>query len=106
MILVTGRIVAREDTLDALLELCLEHVRRSRQEPGCLSHDVHRDAEQPLRLVFVETWEDREALAAHFRVPASREFAAALSPLTDGPPALSVYQATPIEPPAIAPPER
>jgi quinol monooxygenase YgiN len=100
MILVTGSIVAREDTLDEVLELCLEHVERSRREPGCLSHAVHRDAEQPLRLVFVETWEDREALAAHFRVPACRQFAAALPALTDGPGSLSIYDATPIEAPA------
>ncbi len=61
MILVTGSILARKDTVDELLELSLEHVRRSRLEPGCLSHAVHRDAEEPLRLVFVETWDSREA---------------------------------------------
>ncbi len=34
MILVTGSILAREDTAGELLELSLEHVRRSREEPG------------------------------------------------------------------------
>ncbi len=100
MILVTGSILARKDTVDELLELSLEHVRRSRLEPGCLSHAVHRDAEEPLRLVFVETWDSREALAVHFRVPGSREFVGAIAKLAAGPPSLSVYDATPIELPA------
>jgi len=56
MIIVTGSIQARPDTLDELLALSVEHVRRSRGEPGCVSHAVHRDVEDPLRLVFFEQW--------------------------------------------------
>ena len=99
MILVTGSILARDDTADELLELSLEHVQRSRQEPGCLSHAVHRDVEEPLRLVFVETWESREALAVHFQVPGARAFVGAVAKLAAEPPSLSVYDATPIERP-------
>ena len=61
MIIVTGSIVARPEAFEELLSLCLEHVRRSRTEPGCRSHAVHRDAENPLRLVFFEEWDDRAA---------------------------------------------
>jgi quinol monooxygenase YgiN len=60
-------------------------IHRSRVEPGCLSHAVYRDAENPLRLVFVEEWEDRTALAAHFAVPASRAFAARVQSLAAEP---------------------
>jgi quinol monooxygenase YgiN len=35
MIIVTGTIHARLDTLDELRRLSLEHVARSRAEPGC-----------------------------------------------------------------------
>jgi quinol monooxygenase YgiN len=59
-IIVTGSIVSRPDGLEQLLALCLEHVRRSRLEPGCRSHAVHVDVENPLRLFFFEEWEDRE----------------------------------------------
>jgi quinol monooxygenase YgiN len=54
MIIVIGSIIARQGCLDELIELSLEHVRRSRSEPGCLSHGVHADTEKPHRLVFVE----------------------------------------------------
>jgi len=74
MILVTGALVAREGCFDELLRLSLAHVARSRAEPGCLSHAVHRDAENPQRLVFFEEWADEAALKVHFALPASREF--------------------------------
>lgn len=96
MILVTGDIVAKPDTLDEVLALSLEHVRRSRSEPGCISHAVHRDEENPLRLVFVEQWTDRAALLAHFAVPASRSFASAVRGLAAQPPTLQIYDARPV----------
>lgn len=95
MIIVTGSILARPDNLDELIALSLEHVRRSRSEPGCLAHAVHQDVENLLRLVFIEEWADRAALAAHFEVPASRAFAKAVTALAAEPPALNVYEATP-----------
>lgn len=71
MLVVTGSVTARPDTFEALLEAALEHVRRSRTEPGCLRHSVHIDCEDPMRLFFYEEWEDRAALDAHFAVPES-----------------------------------
>ncbi len=50
--------------------------------------------------MFVEIWESREALAVHFRVPASGEFVATASRLAAESPSLSVYDATPIELPS------
>ena len=87
MIIVTGSIQARPDSIDQVLELSLAHVRRSRGEPGCLLHSVHRDVEQPLRLVFLEHWADAEALRAHFRVPESGAFVTGIGPLAVGRPA-------------------
>ena len=78
MIVVTGSVTARQDTFDEVRRLSLEHVHRSRAEPGCISHAVHVDCENPLRLVFFEQWADRAALLAHFAVPASRDFVRAL----------------------------
>jgi len=97
MVIVYGSVRARPDSFEELRALALEHVRRSRTEPGCLSHDVHVHAEEPLRLVFFETWTDRAALAAHFAVPASREFAQAAGQLGAEPPVIRVYQATQID---------
>jgi len=97
MIIVTGSLLAKSGCEDRLLALGLEHVRRSRTEPGCVSHAVHRDAENPLRLVFLEEWTDRAALIAHFAVPASRQFVRAAGELVDGAPQLRIYEGSPIQ---------
>lgn len=94
MIVVTGSVVAREDSFDEARELSLAHVRRSREEPGCLSHAVHVDCENPLRLVFIEQWANRDALLAHFAVPASRDFVRTLRPLAAEPTTLEIYDAS------------
>ena len=98
MIIVIGSVVAVPGRVNDALALSLEHVQRSRAEPGCVSHAVHRDAENPHRLVFVEEWADMAALQQHFRVPASRAFAKALSALATEAPSMSLYDATPVRP--------
>ena len=94
MLIVTGSIQARLDSLDELRRLSMEHVVRSRAEPGCLEHGVAIDANDGLRLVFFERWADRESLLAHFREPASREFAKQVARLAAHPPELATYEAS------------
>jgi quinol monooxygenase YgiN len=94
VILITGSIVASEANVEELVRLALEHVRRSRQEPGCLSHSVHRDVENPLRLVFLEQWADMDAVTTHFAVPESGGFVATAAALSSEPPTLELYDAT------------
>lgn len=103
MIIVTGSITARPEALARAKEISLEHVRRSRGERGCLSHEVAIDAEDANRLVFFESWADMGALQEHFAQEASRAFAREASKLSATPPTLSVYEAketTPARPAA------
>ena len=73
--------------------MSLDHVRRSREEPGCLLHSVHRDVEDENRLVFLEHWSDMSALHQHFAVPASGEFVHQLTALAADAPEMSIYTA-------------
>jgi quinol monooxygenase YgiN len=97
MLIVTGSLVARQDTFEELRARALEHVRRSRGEPGCRSHAVHVDCENPLRLVFVEEWESREALLAHFAVPDSRGFVKSARSLAAEASPIAIFDAARIE---------
>ena len=97
MIVVTGSVTARQDSFDVVRKLSLQHVHRSRTEPGCISHAVHVDCENPLRLVFVEQWADRATLAAHFAVPASRDFVRSLQSLAESSSTLEIYDVTRLE---------
>lgn len=92
MVIVTGTIRGTDDTIDELIELALIHVRRSRTEPGCISHDVHRHVEEPLRLVFVERWADRAALDVHFGVPESGAMVRRATELAAEAPTMQIYE--------------
>jgi quinol monooxygenase YgiN len=95
MIIVIGTVLAKADTLDEISRLCMEHVRRSRAEPGCVSRDVYTSVEEPLRLFFFERWADRAAIEAHFAVPASGQFVRDVGKLADGPTSIEIYDAAP-----------
>jgi quinol monooxygenase YgiN len=95
MLIVTGSVTARTDTFEALLEAALAHVARSRTKPGCLTHGVHVDCEDPMRLFFYEEWADRAALDAHFAEPGSGEFMAAVKALAQ---ASTRVRSLPVEP--------
>jgi len=94
MIIVMGSVVAQQGRYAQALALSQEHVARSRAEPGCLAHAVHADTENPLRLVFIEQWASALALWDHFKVPASRAFAQAITALAQGQPTMAVYDAS------------
>ena len=96
MIIVTGTLQARADTIDELRQLSLEHVARSRAEPGCLEHGVAVDANDGLRLVFFERWSDRAALDTHFKVPASGAFVKQAAKLAAQPPTIALYESSEI----------
>jgi quinol monooxygenase YgiN len=95
LIIVLGQIVARSDTLDEMRRISLEHVHRSRLEPGCIAHGVHADSDNPLKLVFVEKWKDAATLAAHFNVKGSVEFVTRARELAAQAPVIEVFEAAP-----------
>ncbi|MGE0661170.1 MAG: putative quinol monooxygenase [Reyranellaceae bacterium] len=92
MILITGAILARPESFDELRLLCVAHSVRSRTEDGCLHHAVHVDAENPLRLVFVELWRDRAAVAAHFADQDARAFVKAARALAADTTRMAIYE--------------
>ena len=97
MIIVTGSITANPEALPEVTRLALEHVHRSRLEPGCLLHSIHHDVENPHCLVFLEHWVDLDALRVHFGVPEARGFAKTVRSLVSGPMTLEIYEAEQVE---------
>jgi quinol monooxygenase YgiN len=95
MIIVRGAIEVDPDHWEEAMRLSLEHVERSRQETGCISHAVHVDAENPNRLVFFEEWESMDALQTHFQVPESVEFVGAVNALAISEPEIRIYESSP-----------
>ena len=93
MIIVAGYAIASEANRAEMLRISIEHVQRSRLEPGCVEHGVYLDAENPLKLHFYERWADLPAIKAHFAVPESRAFAKQLRTLAADPGQMHVFEA-------------
>ena len=66
----------------------------SREEPGCISHAVHVECENALRLVFLERWADRAALGEHFKLPETLAFVRTLRELASAREGPDIYELT------------
>jgi enoyl-CoA hydratase/carnithine racemase/quinol monooxygenase YgiN len=71
-------IVLAPNTRDAVLQLIVDngHVSLA-QDPGCLVFEVMQDAQDPLRVVIFEVWQDQAALEAHWNTPRFKAYRAA-----------------------------
>ena len=94
MIIVIGGVVAKPDRFEVVRQASLDHVLRSRAEDGCISHAVHVDVENPLRLFFFERWRDMEILQVHFRQPGSLTLLKELKGNTDHIETMSLHEAS------------
>lgn len=93
MIVVAGYAIASPESFAEMRRVALEHVHRSRAEPGCVEHGVYVDAENPLKLHFFERWTDAAALKTHFAVRESRYFAKQMRSLAADTGAMHIYEA-------------
>ena len=84
MLLITGTITASPDSPEEV-------------ETLSLAHGVHRDVDNPLRLVFLEKWIDQASVDAHFSVPESGAFVREVTRLSGPlfPPTLEVFEVVP-----------
>ena len=56
--------------------VCIE---ASRKDPGCIAYDLNLSLTDPDRMVFVEVWESRAALDAHFQTAHFRAWRTAIA---------------------------
>ena len=86
MILVTGRVQISDENRARFLEVAAEMCGASRDDAGCIGYRCYEDAERPGAFVFVEEWQDEDALQAHFRQPHTGRFMGELPGLLAAPP--------------------
>jgi len=93
MIIVTGTVNVKDECFNEALALSLQHVRHSREEPGCVSHDVTQGVDSRNQLFFYEQWQDEASIKTHFALESSQQFVKKLSTLCITPPVLSMFNA-------------
>ncbi|MBC8129119.1 MAG: antibiotic biosynthesis monooxygenase [Rhizobiaceae bacterium] len=80
MIYVIATLEIRPGSRDAVVAAATPCLFGTRDEDGCLRYDLLVDVLDETRLTFVEVWESREALQAHFSAPHLVAWRAARAP--------------------------
>lgn len=62
MMIITGDLLIKDDSMAQAMQACQKHVAHSRTEPGCISHAVYRDPEDNLRVFFLNNGKTKLAL--------------------------------------------
>jgi quinol monooxygenase YgiN len=69
MIYVIATVQLKPGTVDAFAVAAAPCLIGTRSEEGNISYDLHRRVGAPDTVVFVERWESRDHLKAHFSAP-------------------------------------
>lgn len=64
MVIVAGHLEVDPDRREAYLADCVAVVEAARRAPGCLEYAITADLVDPSRIVVLERWESRTAVAA------------------------------------------
>ncbi len=69
MIYVVATVKLKPGTVDAFVAASAPCIAGTRMEDGNISYHLHRREGEADTVVFVEKWESRDALKAHFSAP-------------------------------------
>ncbi len=91
MIVVVGRVRTDEDRREALVGIGQAVASASRLEPGCISYRLYEDTEVENEFVFLEEWENDEALRRHFATAHIAEFMRSIPAAIVAPPEVGFH---------------
>lgn len=69
MLYVIATFTIKPDSLEHVMEAAMPCIIATRAEAGCVSYELNQNLTDKNELVFVERWENRSALDAHFKTP-------------------------------------
>jgi len=86
VIVVVGRVSTDAQRREELVRIAKALTRASRQEPGCIGYRFYEDTEAANDFVFVEEWQDEDALRSHFATAHIAAFMSSAPAALLGPP--------------------
>lgn len=92
MISVIAKLRIQEGKMDDALAACRELVSEVANEPGTLLYTLNTLKNDPNLLVFMERYQDKEALNAHSSTPYFQAFFAKAGELLDGEPEITIMR--------------
>jgi quinol monooxygenase YgiN len=91
MIVVTAYVQTDDERHAQMIEIGQAVAHASRAEDGCIGYRVCQDTEDPNTIVFVEEWEDDDALQRHFATPHVATLMAAVPAAVAAPPVVRFH---------------
>ncbi len=74
LIYVIATLTVKSDARAELIAAAKTCIAETRKEPGNIAYDLHESVTDPTSLVFVEQWEDAEALELHRKADHMKAF--------------------------------
>ena len=65
MIYVVATLTVKPETRAEFIAAATACIKETRKEPGNIAYDLHESVTDPSKMVFVEQWENEEALVPH-----------------------------------------
>lgn len=65
MIVVTATLTAKPGKEDELREACRAVIAKTQGEPGCVQYECAQNIENSSQFLFLEAWDDMDALKVH-----------------------------------------
>ena len=90
MIVVVVKQPVRAKYADEFPSLVAEFTAATRKEPGNIAYDMHESVTDPAKMVFVEQWENAEALVPHRAAEHTKTFGRVAVKCFDAPPKIEV----------------
>ncbi|MCF6202942.1 MAG: antibiotic biosynthesis monooxygenase [Methylococcaceae bacterium] len=88
---VTSKFIAKEGSLQNIIELLEQLSSATRAEKGCLDYCYYQSTENPLILGSIEIWESCDAEIAHWSTKHLNDALAKLPELVNGEPEVMKY---------------
>lgn len=89
---VVAEVKAQRGKETEVLKQLLSLVGPSRQDPGCLSYDLHQSQEDPCLFLFYENWTSRELLDQHLAKPTLQAVLSRLGALVAEAPQITFWE--------------
>jgi quinol monooxygenase YgiN len=90
MIYVVATLTVKPEARAELIAVAKDCIAATRKEPGNIAYDLHESVTDPARLVFVEQWENAEALEPHRKAEHMKTFGRVAVKCMAAPPKIEV----------------
>ena len=97
MIYVVATLTVKPDARAELIAGAKACIAETRKEPGNIAYDMHESVSDPTKMVFVEQWENAEALVPHGKAEHFKAFGRIAAKCLSAPPKIEVITPEKVE---------